>query len=1101
MNYIVQPRILPKVLSKGIINREKPLKKIAENFQKSVILVCAPAGYGKTTLLLHFLNRSSRKFSWLNVKRDMDNFYTFMTYLVHSLKQLNPEFGTATQALVNDYIERFQLAKNLKRITGDITGAFINEFCNCFREDIIIVIDDLENIENSEWLTAVFNTIFENIPQNMHFIIMTRQIPEFNFGMLLAKRNLLKITADDLVFQKNEIEELLSNVYNIKCSGEDIKVLKDKSGGWITGLHLILQSYGSKFKDLHLDKIIILEDIFNYFTEDIFNNLGEGVRDFLLKTSLLNSFTQHLCDELLGITDSRNIINELLSKNIFIQINFQESSDKESSYSYQSLFRKFLNTKLYELKPKKEVQDFLKDIYEYYLGKKDYVKAINYALELEDFDSAVPLIKENFQKYFDEGNFELLWNWFEKLGETTIEQNPYLLHCKSLMLRFYKGSIEESMPYIDRAIELSEERGDTELLVKCIILKSGNLLTLGKISEAISHLDRIIDKKMNKQSRLLLLYRLAYAYYLNSDYDKSMELLNKAINELSDSDMSKELKDTRLHIFNLYGHIFLIRGEFSKSISYYEQVAKNAEKLIDLFETYCNLVLLYAQSGKFGNASSYLSKAKEIYETVRIPIFRISYLLAQQALRFEYGDYEDSIKLLEELNEIAVKLNHKYYIYLSYSLIADSYYYLDKLSDTEEFLDIAFKYVNEASSMEKTQYAFMKALMLKKAETSKSIETVLLEVYNFYDTNKFAGTKAQVAFHLADYYFKENNLQTASTHLSEALITAKEKEYVSFLQREFMNCRYLFDFALANNIQKDFIALIKDSLINRRTEKWVSAECSKRIESLGRSFYDITLKSLGKGEILIRGITIPENNWSKKKWKLIFIYLLLNSKKGLTKDKIIDVFYPETPPESADNIFYQIISKFRNLIKISSEGEKQKDKKTSKELKKEPSLIEYEDGVLSLNRDLNYYIDADEFEKYYKLSTKENATEKKIEFMKKALGLYNGEFLEGNYETWCEELRTAYKSYFMLMSEELIKLLCGSGEYTDCIKYSENLLRYDKINLQAYEGLIKSYIRLDKYNLAKEKHSQLIQDYKKEYSEEPPIRIIKKIDMALSNEA
>jgi len=121
--------------------------------------------------------------------------------------------------------------------------------------------------------------------------------------------------------------------------------------------------------------------------------------------------------------------------------------------------------------------------------------------------------------------------------------------------------------------------------------------------------------------------------------------------------------------------------------------------------------------------------------------------------------------------------------------------------------------------------------------------------------------------------------------------------------------------------------------------------------------------------------------------------------------------------------------------------------------------------------------------------------------MKKALGLYDGEFLEGNYETWCEELRTTYKSFFMFMSEELIKLLCESEDYAECIKYAENLLKYDKINLPAYEGLIKSYIRLDKYNLAKEKHSQLIQDYKKEYSEEPPISIIKKIDMALSSES
>src|SRR5207247_767384 len=227
---------------------------------------------------------------------------------------------------------------------------------------------------------------------------------------------------------------------------------------------------------------------------------------------------------------------------------------------------------------------------------------------------------------------------------------------------------------------------------------------------------------------------------------------------------------------------------------------------------------------------------------------------------------------------------------------------------------------------------------------------------------------------------------TAFKFLTEALDVSKEKEYISNLKRKLIYLRYLFDFAIANNIRKDFIALIKDSVMNRKEEEWISSECRRRLETLRQSHYDISLTTFGKSEIMIRREPVPENDWSKKKWKLIFIHLLLNSKKGLTKDKIIDVFYPETNIESADNIFYQRISKFRNLIRLGKgEAEKQKAKKSGKELKTTPPIIEYEDGILSLNKDLTYYIDADEFENSYKLSSKENDRQRRSEYMKKAL--------------------------------------------------------------------------------------------------------------------
>ena len=1103
MSNFIQTRIIPPALSHGIIKRERLLLKINENIKKSLILICAPAGYGKTTLIRDFLLEYYPKSSWLQVRSDIDNFYTFISYLTHSLQQLNPEFGKGTLAVIDDYREKFQLSKNLKRIVSDIISTFLNEFCKCFDEDIVVVIDDLGNIENSEWLSTAFNIIFENIPSNMHIVITSRDVPDFNLSVLKAKRNILKIESKDLTFNTDEIDELLRNVYSIKCSENEIDILRNNLSGWITGIHLILQSYGRDFPKLRLDKIIIFEDIFNYFTEDIFNNLDDNVREFLLNTSLLESFSIDLCNELFETTKSKQIINKLLSKNIFIQINSPLPDEIDPNYSYQMLFKRFLNLKLNELKTKEEIKKFYKKVSKYYLNRNEHLQAITYALNAEDYETAVTMIEKHFQYYFDNGNFEIIWKWLECLNESTLEQNANLLYFKSLLMKFYEGNIEESIPYLNKAIAHAKKQKDKELLTKCYLWKSRNLISLGKISEAIKNINEILSQKTSSENKAKLLYLMAFAHYQNSDYDKSLPLLDKAVKELEEEELIIEGKDIQIDIFKLYGHIYLIRGEFAKSISYYEKVDKKADKIIDKQETYCNLILLYSLSGKFDKAVGYNAKAKETIDRISIPIFKITYLLAYQALKFEFGDYEDSIRLLEEMNDIAVKLNHKYYIYLSYSLIGDSYYYLNKLSKTEEYYDLAFKYVNDDSSLEKIQYSVMKALLLKKMELNESVEQVLLEAYEYYKKNKIIYNQTQVAFHLADYYARTNNLQNVYKYISGTLNIAQEKDYISFLQRDFPDSRYLFDFAIANNIQKDFIKLLADSLLNKKDTEWISDQSRKRIIESSDSVYDIMLNSFGKGDVTVRGEKIEENEWSKKKWKLIFIYLLLNSKRELTKDKIIDMFYPDTPLESVNNIFHQIVSKFRNLIKIDSAINPDNSKNRAKksilgELKLAAPLIIYEDKILRLNYDFNFYIDSNEFEKYYKLVSTEKDKDKKLIYLKKAINFYKGDFLEGNYDNWCEELRTKYKSYLVSMSEELIKLLYFEGDYTGTLNYCENLLKYEKLNLVSYEYTIKSYENLDKHKLAREKYSQLIKNYKIEYDESVPNYFTEKIKFILN---
>lgn len=1083
------------------------------NRNKSLLMINGPAGYGKTTLTLEFLQKEKAEFSWLSISSEMNNFYTFMEHLIYSIKRINNDFGEVTLELLEDYGEKYSYKENLEKIISDIISTFINELISKFKNDIYFILDDLGIIENSEWLRIAFNKLFENLPSNFHIVITSRMQPDFNTATLQAKRSIFKIGIKELSFSYEETFKLVKENYGIETGEDELKILMNTLDGWITGMHLILQSYGSSFTELHLDKILIFDDVFDYFTEDIFSGLEEEVKNFLLFTSVLDNFTLDICRKLFVDTDCSKIISFLIQKNIFININ-KPGSGSEQAYSYQALFKKFLNKKLNDTVDERKIRSFLSEYAGILLNSNRPAEAVNFLFKAGENEKAVNLVKLHFQENFDKGNYFELWSWLEHTGDEIIRTDYRLLFYKSLMLNFYIGTLEQSLQYIDQAVKLCKEAGDNNFLVRCYISKTRNLISVGKINEAKETLKMAEVPGTDTGSLSKLHYLRSYIYYQDSDYELALKELDNAyaLAENSDFDDNTDL-EFKNEILNLYGHIFLIKGFYSKSISYYERVVTSRIKLAGKYETLCNLVLLYSQSGKYEKALDYLAKADEICGKLPIPIFRITFLLAKQAFLFEFGDFEQSIKLLLEMNKMAAELNHKYYIFLSYSLLGDSYLSLGKPGKAEEYYDLAFKYLNDNNKLEKIQYSVSKALLLKIINPISEIEPVLLNAYGFYDSLNMLNSKIQISFHLADYYRMTGQYDKTLHYLKEALGKSEENEYNSFIQREIINFRALYDFAVSNSIYKKYLLVNLNAVKDKWNADWISDECRERFSDMQEKFFGLKILLFGKNDVYLRGKLLDDAVWNKKKWKSIFIYLILSPNRKLSKDKIIDLFYPDTSPESADNIFHQMISRFRSLLKITSEeistdpgitnnkknSRKNSGEKTLTGIKLFPAVITYEDKTLQLDDSFSIYSDISEFEKIYKQIPLIKDTGRRKELLIKAISLYKGDFMGNYYDSWCEDLRTKYFSYFTEMNEQLLKLNFSENEFDKTILFSENYLKYDNLSLTAYEYLLSSLVNSGKKQSARLRYTKLRKDYKSEYGEILPLSLSKKFENIIEN--
>ena len=799
---LIQSGITSPDFSQKLITRDRLINQLVNNLNKNLIFVYSPAGYGKTTLIKSLLSKQNWEHCWFNASPEHNHIYTFLRYLIFSLQKLDYTFGYNTLQMIESRRERFQLSgAKQKSIIDEIMHTFIKEFNDVFKEDTILVIDNLQNIEESPWFIEIFNSLFSNFPKKLHLILLTRYVHDFNFIPLIEKEQMFKLGMEDLIFRFDEIVELLNKIYTIKYSEGGIKLLEQNLGGWITGIHMILQSFGKDFESIKFETQSIPENTFNILAEEIYKRLDENTQKFLVFSSVLDNFSSGLCAYIFDDKNCGKIIRKLAEKHQFIQL--EDSCDGSNKFKFQLLFKSFLNQKLRKNYSEDVIYNLIKKAAEYHHEHKDIIQATNYYLRAKDYQSAIKLIIENFRTLFDEGKFECLWKWMTTIEAETEIKNPHLVYYSGCLCKYYMGDLKRALEYLEESIEMFKAENNQKCLASCYVTKAGVLLNFGKTAEVINNLSDLIEKENTPDIKANLLYFMAYSYYMNSNYEKTAELLQHTLKISNNGDTINKKNS----IYNLLGNIELIKGNFSESFSYYEKAIESKPSLFNRFETLCNLVLLSSQNGKYKKAYDYLKKLNNLILNFESPVFKIPFMLSKQAYLFESLEYKENIEVLQEINTIALTMNHKQYIYLTNRLLSDTYYYLNDLEKSKKYFELAVETVDNDNELEKIELSTIEA-QLKLKTSDEAYETILKKAYEYYDKNDYVYSKAQIGYRIANMYYQNGDFHNALNYLKECLETAQNNGYVSFFVREYAHSKDILDFALKNNIYSEFVSSI-----------------------------------------------------------------------------------------------------------------------------------------------------------------------------------------------------------------------------------------------------------------------------------------------------
>lgn len=300
-----------------IVKRTRLIKRLSQDEDCRLVLISAPAGFGKTTLVCEWLTVCGYSASWLSLDVRDNDLRTFLTYFITGIQMIDQEIGSGAIEVLST-----QPTYRLEAVLNDI----INEIA-ALSYRIVYVLDDYHVISNREINTAI-EFLLDYMPANMKLVILTREEPQLPIAKLRAKDLLLELRDTDLRFTQFEIAQFVNRM-NLSITDHNLKILEKYTEGWITGIQLAalsmqnnedISDFMERFSAGHTH-------IMDYLIEEVLLRQTEELQSFLLKTSILDRFCGELCDAILdkkvhssqrGIICYRNYTGTIISRYPFL---------------------------------------------------------------------------------------------------------------------------------------------------------------------------------------------------------------------------------------------------------------------------------------------------------------------------------------------------------------------------------------------------------------------------------------------------------------------------------------------------------------------------------------------------------------------------------------------------------------------------------------------------------------------------------------------------------------------------------------------------------------------------------------------------------------
>jgi LuxR family maltose regulon positive regulatory protein len=425
---ILNTKISKPPFPTDFVSRPHLVERLNKGLQHKLILLTAPAGYGKTTLLNEWTETITDSYavSWISVDHNDTNTIRFWNHMISSLRSLDTSLANAT-------LSPFSLTQ-LSSIENALT-MFINVL-SAIPHNLVLILDNYSAIDNPS-IHKSTTLLLEYLPSHVHLVITCRTLPPLPLARLRIENQLVEISATDMRLTAKEIKPFLIKICGRVPQENVLTTLEDYTEGWIAGLHVAARDLQrhiaiNTFNDIQ--RTGYHRYIRDYLDDEVFSPLPMHIQDFLLHTAILDHLSVAACD---AITDQRNslVLLEWLEQNNLFIIPLEKGLN---NYRYHRLFRDFLLDRLQRIHP-----DLFPIVHRrasaYYEQNGVEIKAINHALAAHDIENVTRFIEKIWATAIETGEMSLLRRGLENLP-TEIVHSSFKLAFFYAWYQFFMGN-------------------------------------------------------------------------------------------------------------------------------------------------------------------------------------------------------------------------------------------------------------------------------------------------------------------------------------------------------------------------------------------------------------------------------------------------------------------------------------------------------------------------------------------------------------------------------------------------------------------------------------------------------------------------------------
>ncbi|MDX2163736.1 MAG: tetratricopeptide repeat protein [bacterium] len=1001
----------------NVLPRDRLLKKLDSAVEYRLTLLCAPPGYGKTTLTWQFAQRHPAQTIWYAVEAWERDFAEFRERLTGTLCAVLPRLEPL-------------ITPNPSADPDEWAAALANAMRTVVKDDLFLILDDVHTLVGDRRFERWLRAFIAVLPARVHVIVISRVLPSLPLAEMVARREVQAIGQQELRFTADEIDALAQNSEAAPMQ----PAILDRMEGWAAGIVLALQPLPTEITQAFASGENAPEALFESLAERLLDAQPPNVRDFLLTTSVLTRFTPESAAAVLGVRDAAALLDEVLQKNLFV-------TRLAGGVSYHGLFRAVLQRRLSESAPERSRELHLKAA-AWYTAHDRMSDAFDHYLAAGELAQAAAQIESAILNHYQQGKYETLLRWQESFAQAGIESDKLLYAAATIHME--RLEFEQAAAELDRCEAIAQAHGHHQRSLEVWLQRARLHMHNGHYLAAVAQAEKVIaaveaapDAAQAAPDNLhgRALRALGFAYFRLGNLTDAVRLLESAL------PLARAYAD-KLALANLLQDMQVVYLRAGRA----DDAAACLQEVVAVRRTLGGAVLLagalndlgyhYHQHGDYAHAFSTFQEGLRVIAPLGSRRIESYLLWSMGDLQRDLGAFDDALPLYQRaLTFTGIKEpNLRCAVLIS---MAALYRWQGRFEDAITTAEEAYA-LAEAHEM---------TLEMLQAETAywaahgffDQPDAALSRLNALADrlTSQRAHAEAAHAHMICAGIAALHGGRAVSTPLTAAIQSVRQGGQAVGLQAitaEIVQNPPLDQAVLQNppryTALVERVNALRGSQLNQPTVIQLEEKTSADY------VYSLRVQTLGAEKVERDGVPILPGEWRATAARELFFYLMFVGKAR--RETISLDFWPDHSAEKVRSNFHTTLYRVRQAL-----GE---------------NVVIYQGEQYSINGDLDIWCDAHAFEKLVEraqnLSLRDARTE---DLFRRAVDLYQGDFLPLLEAEWIASTRERLRDLYL---ESLIGLgYCAEAraDHRQSISLFKQALKVDPFREDIHRAIMAGY--------------------------------------------